>query len=187
MTTRSVDLDGKGEKATPWTMQDLEEREFTLIEWDGRSVLFVSAPIFHTHFCVRLTRKILDKEDRVVAVLVGQPNDPTWEGAVVEAAAVMLEVASEGISARHIDGKYLSHRRGSFVALPVGVSFGGGQTACLPNLHRLCCVWLTSASGKKPGNLVHPKERERLIKKLKKYLSIIRIVGFQSSTHLPRY
>ncbi|KIM44293.1 hypothetical protein M413DRAFT_57204, partial [Hebeloma cylindrosporum] len=42
-----------------------------------------------------------------------------------------------------------------------GVSFGGGQTA--------------------PGNLVHPKERERLISRLKKCLAIIRIVGFQSS------
>jgi len=121
-----------------------------------------------------------------VAVLVGQPSDPTWKDAVEEAAAAMQEVAHEGILEGHIGDKYLSHRRGEFVALPTGVSFGGGQTVCISksNCIRLYHMRLTAASGKKPGNLIHPKERQRLIQKLKKCLGIICIVGFQSSMYL---
>lgn len=63
-----------------------------------------------------------------MAVLVGQPNDPTWAGAIKEAAATMQQVVSEGVSNGLLGAKHLSHRRGDFVALPVGVSFGGGQT-----------------------------------------------------------
>jgi hypothetical protein len=34
----------QGEKATPWTLEELEERDFTLIEWDGRSVSLIFGP-----------------------------------------------------------------------------------------------------------------------------------------------
>jgi hypothetical protein len=98
----------------------------------------------------------------------------------------MQQVASEGISEELMDDKHLHHRRGDFVALPVGVSFGGGQKVRLLSLdsfyrmndEAMVCV-------QKPGNLVHPKERERLIRKLKACLGIIRIMGFQSSAYLP--
>lgn len=74
---------------------------------------------------------ILDKNKRIVAVLVGQPNDPTWKVAVDEAANVMQEVANEGISENRFSDKHFSHRRGDFIAIPVGVSFGGGQTVLI--------------------------------------------------------
>ena len=35
----------KGEKATPWTLQELEKHGFKVIEWDGRSVASVFYPM----------------------------------------------------------------------------------------------------------------------------------------------
>ena len=42
--------------------------------------------------CCSKTRLILDKEKRIIAVLVGQPDDPMWKDAVNDAAGVMQEV-----------------------------------------------------------------------------------------------
>jgi len=50
---------------------------------------------------------------------------------VTRLCTAMQEVASKGTSEGLIADKYLHHRRGNFVTLPVGVSFGGGQTANL--------------------------------------------------------
>ena len=73
------------------------------------------------------SRKILDCKQRIIAVLVGQPNDPTWDQVAHDAAAVMEEVREAGEEEECFSEKFLSHRRGEFVAFPVGVSFGGGQ------------------------------------------------------------
>jgi len=71
---------------------------------------------------------ILDKEGRIIAVLVGQPDDPKWIDVVGDAAEVMPEVQRLGIDMELFADKNLRHRRGEFLAIPVGVSFGGGQT-----------------------------------------------------------
>lgn len=89
----------------------------------------------------------------------------------------MTEVQEVGLEEDCFTDKFLSHRRGEFVAFPVGVSFGGGQKVCLhlklpgnmPNTHQ------------KPGNLVHSAKRRRLAHKMKRNLGIIRIAGLQSS------
>jgi hypothetical protein len=150
------------------------------------SFLFGSAPINHANISIRKTHKILNKEERIVAVLVGRPSDLMWKDAIEEAAAAMQEVMHEGILEGHIGDKYLSHHCGEFVTLPSGVSFGGGQTVSISesNFIRPYHMRLTAASGKKPGNLIHPKEWQWLIQKLKKCLGIICIVGFQSSMYL---
>jgi len=59
---------------------------------------------------------------------VGQPDDPKWIDVVGDAAEVMQEVQRLGIDMELFADKNLHHRRGEFVAIPVGVSFGGGQT-----------------------------------------------------------
>ena len=74
------------------------------------------------------TRLILDKKERIVAVLVGQPDDPLWGGTVDAAAEVMREVERCGAGMDLFTEKTLHHRRGEFLAIPAGVSFGGGQT-----------------------------------------------------------
>jgi len=70
---------------------------------------------------------VLDKEERIIAVLVGQPDDPQWGDTINAAAEVMREVERLGGSMDLFTEKNLHHRRGEFLAIPAGVSFGGGQ------------------------------------------------------------
>jgi hypothetical protein len=70
----------------------------------------------------------LDKEERIIAVLVGQPEDPHWRDVADAAAELMQEVECLGASMDLFTEKSLHHRRGEFLAIPAGVSFGGGQT-----------------------------------------------------------
>jgi len=79
---------------------------------------------------------------------VGRPNDPTWDQVVHDAAAVMEEVREAGFEEGCFSEKFLSHRRGEFVAFPVGVSFGGGQKVCafIPN-HLPSCIPSTRNQG----------------------------------------
>jgi hypothetical protein len=70
----------------------------------------------------------LDQEKRIVAALVGQPDDPEWSKVIDAAAAVMQEVQQLGMGEDIFSEDDLDHRRGKFLAIPVGVSFGGGQT-----------------------------------------------------------
>jgi hypothetical protein len=113
-------------------------------------------------------------------VLVGHPSDPGWKIVVEDAAALMEEVRKLGLESDAFGEKYITHRRGEFVAIPVGVSYGGGGTVGLllrfvKYTHQLLVHF------KKPGNLVHTKARRRLIQRLLDSPSIQRIVGFQSS------
>ena len=71
---------------------------------------------------------MLDKEERIIAVLVGRPDDPQWSDTINAAAEVMQEVEQLGRSMDLFAAKCLHHRRGEFLAIPAGVSFGGGQT-----------------------------------------------------------
>ena len=74
------------------------------------------------------TRLILDKRDRIIAVMVGRPDDPQW-GCVIDAAAeVLRDVERCGADMELFTGESRHHRRGVFLAIPAGVSFGGGQT-----------------------------------------------------------
>jgi len=69
----------------------------------------------------------LDKKERIIAVLVGRPDDPQWGAEIDAAAGVMREVERCGADMELFKEKSLHHRRGEFLAIPAGVSFGGGQ------------------------------------------------------------
>jgi hypothetical protein len=112
-------------------------------------------------------------------VLVGQPDDPEWREVINEAEAVMREVRETGAELDLFSEKAQDHRRGRFLAIPVGVSFGGGQTVrASANFHG---EFYLSGELQEPGNLVHTKEMRQLVKKILKSHSIQRIAGFQSS------
>jgi hypothetical protein len=64
----------------------------------------------------------------IVAILVGRPDDPEWVYVIDDAANVMEEVQKLGANMDRFSDQSLSHRQGEFLAIPVGVSFGGGQT-----------------------------------------------------------
>ncbi len=75
------------------------------------------------HFAPRSTVPIIDQGRRVIALLAGQPahdEDSDWAQAVQEVETVMRTARMNWTSAPE-------HQRGTFIALPVGVSFGGGQ------------------------------------------------------------
>ena len=61
---------------------------------------------------------MLDKEERIIAVLVGQPDDPQWSDTIDAATGVLQEVEQLGGSMDLFAEKCLHHRRGEFLAIP---------------------------------------------------------------------
>ncbi|TFK60904.1 hypothetical protein BDN72DRAFT_778841 [Pluteus cervinus] len=105
---------------------------------------------------------IADKEGRALVIFVGGPhNDSSWKEVVRRAQETMASVRLEGLEADALPLSVQSHRRGEFVALPVGVSHGNGRL--------------------QPGNLIQPLERQKLVDRLLSDPSIQRIAGYQSS------
>ncbi|KAJ7076282.1 hypothetical protein B0H15DRAFT_955806 [Mycena belliarum] len=123
-------------------LQELVEDGCRVIKWNGRD-----------------PRLIVDAEGRIVAILLGKPEDPDWDNVVVEAVKAMyrarVHVRKAGMWSPS------THRRGRYMALSAGVSFGGGQ--------------------KRPGNLVHNRFFRRILRCLLRNNYIRRIAGFQSS------
>ncbi|KAJ7017670.1 hypothetical protein C8F04DRAFT_1214960 [Mycena alexandri] len=100
---------------------------------------------------------------RVVAILLGQPDDPDW-GRVVKEACKALATARRTAVRLGVWRPGSSHRRGSHFQLGGGVSFGGGQR-----------------DTQRPGNLRQTRAMRRLLLKLLQNPDIRRIAGFQSS------
>ncbi|KAJ7449703.1 hypothetical protein B0H11DRAFT_1743498 [Mycena galericulata] len=113
--------------------------------------------MYHRHPMV-----IVDRDGRIVAVFVGKPDDRKWDTEVIQGACRAMDRASrKGLETGALTAKDRDHRRGAFLSLTTGVSFGGGQ--------------------KMPGNLVNSKGKRRLIARLLKNKHVKRIAGFQSS------
>lgn len=74
---------------------------------------------------------ITDDRLRVVGVCAGYPDDSTWEATHI-AAAEAIDRARQAF--RYFSEKWIRHRRGDFLALAVGVSYGGGQKVNPSNL-----------------------------------------------------
>ncbi len=75
------------------------------------------------HFISRASVPIIDGGQHIIALLAGQPVDyqgSDWHQVVQEAEDAMRMAR---MSCTH----WPHNRRGAFMALPVGVSFGGGQ------------------------------------------------------------
>ncbi|TFK63215.1 hypothetical protein BDN72DRAFT_803478 [Pluteus cervinus] len=132
-------------RTTPWTLPELLARGFRYIDWEGK------AP-----------QTILDTDGRIIAALVGGPlGDTTWPRIAHDAYKTMQEILAKAIEDGLVPETELHHRRGNFLTLPAGVSYGGGQV--------------------RPGNLRHPPKIEELIQFLLKDKAIRRIAGFQTS------
>jgi hypothetical protein len=69
----------------------------------------------------------LDEDARVMVMLVGRPDDPTWDQNGVEAVEAM-DIAQTQAVFRHS-----SHRRGDYPTVANGLSYGGGQKVCFPS------------------------------------------------------
>ncbi|KAJ7821626.1 hypothetical protein B0H14DRAFT_3875864 [Mycena olivaceomarginata] len=103
---------------------------------------------------------IVDSEGRIIAILLGQPDDPDWENVVKEAAKALRHARC---SARRAGVWFpgSSHRRGTYYSITAGASFGGGQ--------------------RRPGNLRNSRKTRKILLKLLCNPYVRRIVGFQSS------
>ncbi|KAF5367628.1 hypothetical protein D9615_010589 [Tricholomella constricta] len=88
-----------------WTVDELLREGLSYVHWDG----FKDMPL-------------IDSEGRIIAVLVGQPNDSGYAQAV---AAVYDAMACEA-QATTFHQRDANHRRGDFPALNVGVTYGKG-------------------------------------------------------------
>ncbi|KAJ7622443.1 hypothetical protein FB45DRAFT_753516, partial [Roridomyces roridus] len=102
---------------------------------------------------------IVDAEGRIIAILLGTPDDPNWPNIIKEAVKAMArarrKAREQGAWSPH------RHRRRRYMPLTTGVSFGGGQ--------------------KRPGNLANSRFYRCLIRSLLRNKAIQRIAGFQSA------
>jgi hypothetical protein len=73
----------------------------------------------------RVTIPLLDQEGRIIAVCVGFPEgDDAWPDVQLQAA----DCLDKARRLLHFKKKEQTNRRGTFLALAVGISHGGGQT-----------------------------------------------------------
>lgn len=117
---------------------------------------------------------VLDTDDRIVAVLLGMPDDPEWPDVVSQAVNAMARACRD---ARQHGWLPAAHRRGRYLALTTGVSFGGGQKVLFTSSRCYWYSWLIQ----RPGNLVNSRFYKRLIRRLLRNKAIRRLAGFQSS------
>ncbi|KAJ6457031.1 hypothetical protein C8R47DRAFT_996080, partial [Mycena vitilis] len=104
---------------------------------------------------------IVDAQGRIIAILLGRPEDVDWDDVVRDAAKAMERARRAGHASGAFRSKDTEHRRGRYPVLSAGVSFGGGQ--------------------ERPGNLVNSAKRRKLIDSLLQNKSIRRLAGFQSA------
>lgn len=97
----------------------LEGQRFKLIRWNGMYVLFSNCVDSKLNV-PRVTRAIVDKNGRIIAILAGHP------ASVHRSAHSSLESARRRC---RFPKKTMKHRRGDFPALSAGISFGG-QKVC---------------------------------------------------------
>lgn len=119
-----------------WTLDELVASGLKVVEWDGRSVFLVLT----SHACLiplRTPTAIIDQEDRVMTVLAGRPDGEDWSQVHARMSA-LLEQAGANIPGPRTE------RRGNFVSLSTGVSYGGGQMASIRFVHPLVLLSHTS-------------------------------------------
>jgi hypothetical protein len=75
--------------------------------------------------------------------------------------------------------KNSKHRRGHFIALAAGVSFGGGQKVSA----RLQAFWIIADELQVPGNLVNTPANTEILNEILESTAFIRIARFTNSRY----
>jgi len=88
----------------------------------------------------RKTLLMVDRKGWIVAVLVRQPEDPEWAYVIADATKVMRGIQQLGAAMDLFSEKSLNHRQGEIFTIPVGVSFGGGQTVEASQKNTTTCL-----------------------------------------------
>lgn len=80
----------------------------------------------------RTPHTIIDKKRRMLVILAGRPHDHSWMQDVIDPASALLEETRlQGDAADAWTEKQRDARRGDFVAMTTGTSYGGGQEVSL--------------------------------------------------------
>ncbi|TFK70520.1 hypothetical protein BDN72DRAFT_766345, partial [Pluteus cervinus] len=110
----------------------------------------------------RKPHAILDGDGRIVTVLVGRPQKDSsgWDALIRGVAELMEAFRRTGDEESLFSGDQRQHRRGNFVALSRGISYGGGQ--------------------REPKNLAHGARLHQLLQDFVNENSVKRIAGFQN-------
>ncbi|KAJ7259468.1 hypothetical protein C8J57DRAFT_1515536 [Mycena rebaudengoi] len=126
-------------------LADLLAEGCKYVKWDGEKPLL-----------------ILDCEGRIIAVFVGRPDDPEWDGVISDLMAAMAHVRQDAAASGELPKGEDRHCRGNYFSFTEGVSYGGGQD--------------------QPGHLVNPPKIAELVRGLIAKKCARRVCGFQSST-----
>jgi hypothetical protein len=102
-------------------------------------------PVYQS--CHRDPKLVVDSEGRIIAILLGQPDDPDWANVVKEAARALRRACRSAMRAG-IWCPGSSHRRGTYYSITSGVSFGGGQKVGTSPCFAICCSWIYAAAWK---------------------------------------
>ncbi|KAJ7920509.1 hypothetical protein B0H13DRAFT_1867581 [Mycena leptocephala] len=148
------------------TLKALLEDDNDLVQWDGRGI-----------------KLIVDAEGRIVAVLLGRPDDEDWDEVVRQFELLMEGVRLRGEERGIFKAQNRQHRRGTYYFMGSGVTKGPGQMVCRIRLHMATIIHFFL---QKPGNLKHSKEYRQLLQLLILNHHIHRMIGLQSSG-LARY
>ncbi|KAF9037522.1 hypothetical protein BJ165DRAFT_1353445 [Panaeolus papilionaceus] len=95
--------DGKSEHSLEYLIQ---EEGMTLIDWDGRT-----------------THTITDRSHRNIGLLGGVPRTRNWDEVQQDAAAAIRRAGT----LLYVPENKLRNRRGQFISVAMGLSFGGGR------------------------------------------------------------
>ncbi|KAI0038963.1 hypothetical protein FA95DRAFT_1612970 [Auriscalpium vulgare] len=113
------------------------------------------------------TYVILDLEERVIAVLLGRPEDgedrplnECWKATAGRVATLFETSRKYGEKHDAFPDKLVHHRRGNFTAVSFGMSYGGGQ--------------------KVPGMLRHTKARQAVVDRFQRSKDLARFAGHGS-------
>jgi hypothetical protein len=128
----------------------------------------------------RTATAILDPEGRIIAALVGQPEE-AWE----EVNEGLSDAIREARAQCDFSKKDKKHRRGNFPAMAVGVSFGGGQPVRPPSAEYP--VRPMAKPLQEPMNLRHTRKNQAALENLIANPSMKRVAGFASSEFLAMY
>lgn len=82
---------------------------------------------FSNTIIYRDPKLILDDQGRIIAILLGTPEDPEWPEVIKDAVKDLARARRQARRYGSWNPGSAFHRRGWYLPLTCGVSFGGGQ------------------------------------------------------------
>lgn len=158
--TGYIGIDNAPKRPRSVTLRDaIGKHSLALQKWDGRYFFFSAFFIALVLTAHSFSAGIVDKNGCVVAILAGHPADQDWTLLQAQAAEA-LESRRARCDIPRSKGR---HRRGKFVTLNCGVSYGGSQQV--------------------PGNLHNEPANEAVLSELNSLPVFKRLAGFASCTY----